>query len=56
MVRKDAFFATSGYRRLLSPAEDVDLWLRIGDRHERANVPAVVLRYRVHPGQATVRE
>jgi glycosyltransferase involved in cell wall biosynthesis len=56
MVRADAFFATSGYRRLLSPAEDIDLWLRIGDRHGLGNVPDVVLRYRVHPGQATVRE
>jgi glycosyltransferase involved in cell wall biosynthesis len=56
MIRKDAFFATAGYRRLLAVAQDVDLWLRIGERYEFANVPGVVLRYRVHPGQVTVRE
>jgi glycosyltransferase involved in cell wall biosynthesis len=56
MIRKDAFFATAGYRRLLSAAQDVDLWLRIGERHELANVPGVVLRYRIHPGQVTVRK
>jgi glycosyltransferase involved in cell wall biosynthesis len=56
MIRRDAFFATAGYRRLLSAAQDVDLWLRIGERYELANVPGVVLRYRIHPGQVTVRE
>jgi glycosyltransferase involved in cell wall biosynthesis len=56
MVRKDAFFATVGYRRQLSLAQDVDLWLRIADKHELANVPEVMIQYRIHPGQATVRQ
>jgi len=56
MIRRDAFFAAGGYRGLLSPAEDIDLWLRIGDRYELANLPSTVIRYRVHPGQETVRE
>jgi glycosyltransferase involved in cell wall biosynthesis len=55
MVRKDAFFATVGYRRQLPLAQDVDLWLRIADKHELANVPEVMIQYRIHPGQATVR-
>jgi glycosyltransferase involved in cell wall biosynthesis len=55
MIRKDTFFAAGGYRRLLAPAEDLDLWLRIADGHELANVPDVMIRYRVHPEQATVR-
>jgi hypothetical protein len=55
MLRKDAFFAVGGYRRLLAPAEDLDLWLRIAERHGLANLGAVVVRYRVHPEQATVR-
>jgi glycosyltransferase involved in cell wall biosynthesis len=53
-IRKDAFDAAGGYRRLLAPAEDVDLWLRIAERHALANLPHRVIRYRVHPQQASV--
>jgi len=55
MVRKDAVSAAGGYRPLLLDAEDIDLWLRIADRHELANLPDIVIRYRVHQEQATVR-
>jgi glycosyltransferase involved in cell wall biosynthesis len=54
-IRKDAFFAVGGYRRLLVPAEDLDLWLRIAEQHELANLAVVMVRYRVHREQATVR-
>jgi glycosyltransferase involved in cell wall biosynthesis len=56
MVRKDAFFAVGGYRALFSVAQDIDLWLRIADSHELANLSDVTIRYRIHPEQATVRK
>jgi hypothetical protein len=55
MLRKDALQAVGGYRPVFGDADDVDLWLRIAERYELANVPDLVIRYRVHPGQATVR-
>jgi hypothetical protein len=55
MIRRDAFRSAGGYRPILREAEDVDLWLRIAERHELANLPEVVVHYRVHPAQATIR-
>jgi hypothetical protein len=53
MLRKKVFEATGGYRTIFPEAEDVDLWLRIGEQHELANIPEDVLCYRIHPDQAT---
>lgn len=51
MFRRNAFDAVGGYRRAFAPAEDFDLWLRLSERGELANLPEVVLDYRVHSGQ-----
>ena len=49
-MRRAAFDAVGGYR-LRPYAEDYDLWLRLATRFRLANLPAAVVRYRVHPGQ-----
>lgn len=53
LIRKTAFVAADGYRNV-TDAEDYDLWLRIADRFRLANLNAVLLRYRIHPGQGSV--
>jgi hypothetical protein len=56
VIRKEAFLSVGGYRRPFDRrAEDYDLWLRIADRWRLANLEAVVLKYRIHPDQATCR-
>jgi hypothetical protein len=53
MFRRAAVVEVRGYRPQIEPAEDYDLWLRLADRHELANLPNVLLHYRVHGGQST---
>ena len=48
-ARRQAGRLSGGVRH----AEDYDLWLRLAERHQLANLPEVVLRYRVHPGQVS---
>lgn len=48
MMRADLVRRIGKYRPELEPAEDFDLWLRLSDEHELANVPEVLLRYRMH--------
>jgi hypothetical protein len=55
MLRKCAFDRVGGYRALFREAEDLDLWLRIAEHYELVNLPDVVVRYRVHAEQATLR-
>lgn len=49
MIRKDAFVQCGGYRAEMYPAEDLDLWLRLGEVGTLANVDQVLLRYRMQP-------
>jgi hypothetical protein len=51
IIRKEAFVSVGGYREVFAPAEDCDLWLRIAERSQLANLRVPVLKYRVHPGQ-----
>jgi hypothetical protein len=55
MMRKSAFEAVGGYRRAFELAEDYDLWLRMAERFELANLPTCLLYHRVHPGQVSSR-
>ena len=50
MLRRDAVLAVGGYRPQ-SYVEDYDLWLRLADRVDLANLPAALLDYRLHDGQ-----
>lgn len=54
MMRKDAFVSVGGYRNVVH-AEDYDLWLRIAESYELANLPEVLLKYRIHSAQVSVR-
>jgi hypothetical protein len=53
VMRRDALLAVGGYRRAFSLAEDYDLWLRIAERYELANLAEVLVRYRVHRRQVS---
>jgi glycosyltransferase involved in cell wall biosynthesis len=56
MMRRDAFTAAGGYRKGLNVAEDYDLWLRMAERGEIANLPDRLVRYRIHTDSATARK
>jgi glycosyltransferase involved in cell wall biosynthesis len=47
MMRRKAVLAVGGYRAEMT-AEDLDLWLRMGECGRLANLPDVVTRYRLH--------
>ncbi len=49
MIRRSAIERLGGYRVDLEPAEDLDLFLRLAEMGQLANLPQVVLRYRQHP-------
>ena len=55
MIRRRAFRAVGGYREDAYPAEDLDLFLRLGEVGELHNVPDTVLRYRMHGNSVSVR-
>ncbi|MBV8781276.1 MAG: glycosyltransferase [Phycisphaerae bacterium] len=48
MARRQAIVDCGGYDGATWPAEDLDLWLRMGERGKLACVPQFVLRYREH--------
>jgi len=54
-MRRSALVDVGGYRAESHPAEDLDLWLRLGEVGVLANLPDVVLRYRVHPASVSAR-
>jgi hypothetical protein len=49
MLRRTALEEVGGYR--LAHVEDYDLWLRISERFDLANLSDPLILYRVHPGQ-----
>jgi glycosyltransferase involved in cell wall biosynthesis len=56
MMRAEALARVGGYRSDAYPAEDLDLFLRLGEIGQLDNVPEVVLRYRVHDDSVSVRQ
>jgi hypothetical protein len=52
MIRREALEAVGGYR--FDIVDDYDLWLRLADHYELANLPESVILYRLHPGQLSV--
>lgn len=54
MLRKDVVLALGGYRNIY--VEDYDLWLRMSERSRLANLHNVLVRYRVHGNQMSVRK
>jgi glycosyltransferase involved in cell wall biosynthesis len=55
MMRKEAFERVHGYRAPFAPTEDYDLWLRVAEHYELANLKEVILHYRIHPHQVSIR-
>ncbi|MGD9921567.1 MAG: glycosyltransferase family 2 protein [Pseudorhodoplanes sp.] len=51
LMRRAALDAAGGYRAVTEMAEDYDLWLRIAEHNAIANLPEVLLDYRMHPDQ-----
>ncbi len=57
LMRRDWLETTRlRYRAEYPLAEDYDLWTRCEPNHRLANVPETLLRYRIHRGQASVRQ
>ncbi|UZQ55727.1 glycosyltransferase [Trichothermofontia sichuanensis B231] len=48
MIRRSALVKIGGYDTTLAQAEDIDLWLRLGEIGQLANLPQPLLRYRLH--------
>lgn len=52
MFRKTAFQQVGGYDEDYPLAEDYSLWVRLVQKgHALANIPDVLVRYRIHPGK-----
>lgn len=47
-MRRSAVFQVGKYRPEFEPAEDRDLWLRLAEIGKLANIPDLVLKYRIH--------
>jgi cellulose synthase/poly-beta-1,6-N-acetylglucosamine synthase-like glycosyltransferase len=56
LLRKEAFDRSGGYREAFAPAEDYDLWLRVTEHFQCANLDEIVLEYRMHAQQISVRK
>ncbi len=48
MMRRAALERAGGYRPVMEPAEDQDLWLRLGEVTQLACLPEPLYHYRVH--------
>ena len=48
MFRRDAALSVGGYDPAYATAEDLDLWLRLGEVGRLACLPGVILGYRMH--------
>ena len=56
MSRSDAFQRAGAYREGLNISEDFDLWLRMSEIGEIANLPDELIGYRIHGHSITARQ
>ncbi|HWC49234.1 MAG TPA: glycosyltransferase [Solirubrobacterales bacterium] len=56
VMRRAAFDAVGGYRPNLTHSEDLDLWLRLGERGGLANLSKPVVGYRMHDAQQSLQK
>ncbi|HEY6442184.1 MAG TPA: glycosyltransferase [Candidatus Acidoferrales bacterium] len=54
LMRREAFIAVGGYRKAFALAHDYDLFLRISERFQCANLKEVLVKYRLHLQQSSV--
>ena len=55
MLRRAVVLEAGPYRGLLRPAEDYDLWLRMSEFTSLANLPDVLLMYRIHGSSLSIK-
>jgi len=48
LMRREAVLEAGMYRKKFEWVEDLDLWLRLSERGQLANIPSVLLHYRLH--------
>lgn len=53
IIRRSALRQVGGYEVSLAAAQDTDLWLRLAEVGRLANLPDVILQYRVHLDNVT---
>ena len=53
MIRRSALLKVGGYDESMHPAEDLDLWLRLGEVGKLANLKDKVVKYRLHQNSAS---
>ena len=53
MIRRGALERINGYDESFKTAQDLDLWLRIGEVGRLGNVPHTVLQFRLHEGSVS---
>ena len=56
ILRKTIVLASGGYRSTFEPSEDYDLWLKMSECSRMANLHNVIVRYRLHANQLSVRK
>ncbi len=56
MFRRDTILQVGGYDEAFWPAEDLDLWLKLGEVGKLANLPDTVLQYRQHHQSVSERK
>jgi hypothetical protein len=56
MMRRDAVEAAGGYRKEFDLAEDYDLWLRLSRQGELSNLDSVILKYRIHGANVSLKK
>lgn len=56
MMRRSAVLAVGGYDETMTQAEDLDLWLRLGEIGKLANLPEVLVQYRLHSNSVSEQD
>ena len=56
LMRREAYVRVGGYRGAFTQSDDYDLWLRMSEQYQCANLREKVLKYRVHSQQLSVRK
>jgi glycosyltransferase involved in cell wall biosynthesis len=56
MMRRTAVRQVGGYNPAMTQAEDLDLWLRLGEIGKLANLPEALVQYRLHANSVSERD
>jgi hypothetical protein len=56
LIRAEAFRKVGGYRAAFKQSDDYDLWLRIAEHYQCANLKQKVLNYRIHSQQLSLKK